>query len=161
MDDTEAWLAGFARPDPLKRFMGRVKVNDKTGCWEWQGALTVQGYGQFQYDHKIRYAHRAAWELMRGPIPENYQVDHLCRVRHCVNPEHLEPVTALVNVRRKPEFALNTCKRGHPWNEEHTGYRIIKGKQWRFCKTCHRERERARRAAWIANDRKPLPKEKP
>jgi hypothetical protein len=88
-------------PTPVGRFMGRVeKTSD---CWLWTGGKTKNGYGSF-YPKKgpSKYAHRWLYALVRGPIPEGMQLDHLCRVRHCVNPDHLEPVTMQENLRRGP-----------------------------------------------------------
>lgn len=84
-----------ARRRPYEdRFWEKV---EKTGtCWLWRGAIERQGYGVFEN----RKAHRIAFTLIGGVIPTGLQLDHLCFVRHCVNPDHLEPVTAKENVRR-------------------------------------------------------------
>lgn len=85
------------------RFMRKVRVNEDTGCWEWIGCVTNGtmasggGYGRFDG----RWAHRVSWELHRGPIPQGLEIDHLCRVRHCVNPDHIEPVTKQENAVRR------------------------------------------------------------
>jgi hypothetical protein len=70
------------------------------GCWLWQGALYENGYASFWFDGKTGRAHRFIYELLVGSIPEHLQLDHLCRVRHCVNPAHLEPVTNAENGMR-------------------------------------------------------------
>ena len=67
-----------------------------TGCWEWTGHVNNAGYGRVKND----YAHRLAYEMFVGPIPDGADLDHLCRRRSCVNPAHLEPVTRSENVRR-------------------------------------------------------------
>lgn len=77
---------------------------DASGCWLWLGAINSDGYGRMR-DPRTSYgrmmqAHRFFYEQVRSPIPEGLQLDHLCRVRRCVNPEHLEPVTSRENVRR-------------------------------------------------------------
>lgn len=87
-----------------ERFWSNV-VEDPSGCWIWTGGKTRGGYGQFTPittgpEAKTWKAHRFAYDIMVGPIPDGLQLDHLCRVRHCVNPEHLEPVTAQVNTLR-------------------------------------------------------------
>lgn len=113
------------------------------GCWLWAAGKTSDGYGWYSAAHV--YVHRAAYEAFVGPIPLGYQVDHLCRVRHCYNPEHLEAVTQAENVRRQPnviaQMARTHCSNGHVIDG-----RRRKGTGWvRRCLTCHRDRERARR----------------
>lgn len=90
------------RRTPVERFWSKV---DKTQtCWLWTGTATPKGYGQFA-PHRVHvYAHRYAYELMVGPIPEGLTIDHVaergCRSRRCVNPAHLEVVTRGENTRR-------------------------------------------------------------
>ncbi len=79
------------------------------GCWLWLGARSNNGYGHTTYRGdagQLRHisAHRRAYSLLRGPIPTGLDLDHLCRVRHCVNPDHLEPVTRSLNLRRGHAF---------------------------------------------------------
>ena len=84
-------------------------------CWLWTASLKDNGYGQVMVDGHNRYPHRVAWELLVGPIPAGTELDHLCRVRHCVNPRHLQPVTHTVNVRRGRSAGLNLEKWLAPW----------------------------------------------
>lgn len=79
------------------RFWSKVEKTDT--CWLWLGARTRGGYGLFRLK-KMRSAHRVVYEMMVGRIPDGYDLDHLCRVRHCVNPAHLEPVTERENALR-------------------------------------------------------------
>lgn len=75
---------------------------DKSGeCWLWTGTIALNGYGLiYRQGGPLVGAHRLAYEVHVGPIPKGYELDHLCRVRRCVNPAHLEPVTHSENVRR-------------------------------------------------------------
>jgi len=88
----------FAKGTDEDRFWLRV---DKTAtCWLWTVATTTAGYGEFQVNKKTVYAHRWAYEHFKGLIPIGLHIDHLCFVRHCVNPQHLEAVTLAENNRR-------------------------------------------------------------
>jgi hypothetical protein len=109
------WLnqLGIERPAhlPIKRTPIDVRFERRItkradGCWEWQGAHDPTGYGITYGDladgrgYRKLYAHRAAYELYVGPVPKGYDIDHLCHVRGCCNPDHLEPVTRKENLRR-------------------------------------------------------------
>ena len=129
------------------RFLAKI-VADPHGCWIWQSGTNAKGYGQFKVDGRAVRAHRFAYELLVGPIPDGLELDHLCRVRNCVNPAHLEPVTHTENVRRGESFsAINMgkthCPAGHTYDAENT-YVTPNGK--RNCRTCHRAACRAYRA---------------
>jgi len=100
------------------RFWSRVQPVP-CGCWLWTGGTKGKGYGGCGRYHPSGYAHRASYELMVGPIPEGLQIDHLCRVRNCVNPDHLEAVTCRENLRRGVgvigvNCAKTECIHGHP-----------------------------------------------
>ena len=90
--NTGTWM----RPTLHDIIWSKFTVNETSGCWEWNGAIGSLGYGSYS----TKLAHRLMYEDVRGPIPEALVLDHLCRVRHCVNPDHLEPVTLSENVRR-------------------------------------------------------------
>ena len=77
-----------------------VEVDKATGCWLWTRALQPAGYGRISVNGRLIYTHRAAYEAFVGPIPEGMDIDHLCRVRSCCNPDHLEPVTRRENLLR-------------------------------------------------------------
>lgn len=79
----------------------KIRVNETTGCWEWTASLDGRGYGSVHRHGRVLKAHRHIYGVLVGPIENNiHQLDHLCRVRHCVNPAHLEPVEPIENVRR-------------------------------------------------------------
>lgn len=124
---------------------------DANGCWIWQGRINDQGYGDIWLPGIKRYrrAHRIVYEHRVGPIPEGLTLDHLCRVRHCVNPEHLEPVTDRVNILRgegpTAKNATKThCEHGHEFTPENTYIRP--GTTWRTCIKCDYARKRRARA---------------
>lgn len=75
--------------DPVANFREKYVVDAATGCWLWQATTMPNGYGKFGYKGRIDTAHRAAWQLFRGPIPQGLWVLHRCDVRSCVNPDHL------------------------------------------------------------------------
>jgi hypothetical protein len=87
-------------PDPRIRIVKRITVDDRTGCWLWDGYISTTGYGSIKFQGRIGSVHRLSYESFVGPIPEGLQIDHLCRVRACCNPEHLEPVTSRENTIR-------------------------------------------------------------
>lgn len=85
------------KPHARLGIIDRIEVGD---CWQWIGRLDRDGYGRF--GKRGRPAHRVVWEALVGPIPVGHHLDHLCRNKACVNPDHLEPVLPVVNVRRTP-----------------------------------------------------------
>jgi hypothetical protein len=115
----------------------------KTGaaCWIWTGSHDGDGYGRHYLNGSPCGAHRFAYELLVGPIPDGLVIDHLCRVRNCVNPAHMEPVTNAENVRRGGCSIRTHCPQGHPYDEANT--RVALGR--RHCRACGREKARARR----------------
>lgn len=114
----------FAFPEP------------NSGCFIWMGALSHNGYGMMAVsgaNKKVVYAHRAAYEHFIGPIPDGLDLDHKCRMRCCVNPDHLEPVTRKENLRRGVRKSLQThCKFGHLLS----GKNLVPDKKGRRCRIC-------------------------
>jgi hypothetical protein len=123
----------------------RIVVEPAPGCWLWKGAVHYGGYGTYTARHgDKRYAHRMVYELLVGPIPDGLDLDHLCRVRSCVNPDHLEPVTRRENLLRGEtdaarRAAMTACERGHPFTPENT---YVKPSGARECRPCRRARVR-------------------
>jgi HNH endonuclease len=123
----------------------RVAVGDPEECWPFLGSLTTKGYGTFSYGYRRCQAHRVTYELTKGSIPDDLELDHLCRNRRCCNPSHLEPVTGLENVRRSPihNGARTHCPQGHPYSGDNL--RIYRG--GRYCRECNRIDARRRKAS--------------
>lgn len=123
------------------RLWHRITFSDD--CWTWNGALT-KGYGHIYVDKKNKMVHRVVYELLTGPIPDQMQIDHLCRNRRCCNPRHLEAVDSRTNsLRGVGPTAINAtkthCPQGHEYTEENT-YRSVKGRECRMC----------RRTVWVS-----------
>src|SRR5208283_5880220 len=106
-----------------ERFCKNFIVNPMTGCWVWQGFLTL-GYGRIRVRNAYLQVHRYSFALFRGPIPKGKELDHTCRCRSCANPFHLEPVTRQENLLRSPITVaaknrnMTICGRGHRFTGE-------------------------------------------
>ena len=133
-------------PKIVERFNDRFTINDR-GCWLWSNTLNYKGYGVLS----SMSAHRWSYMHHIGPIPDGLEIDHLCRVRNCVNPEHLEPVTRHENQMRglrNQNGGKTHCSKGHEFDLHRIDKRT--GHPWRQCSICvadTRREWRARRKA--------------
>jgi hypothetical protein len=144
----------------LDRLFRRVRF-DESGCWLWQGAIS-SGYGQIGVgrlhhgNKRTVLVHRMAWTALVGPIPPDLVLDHLCRTRHCCNPDHLELVTLAENkARGESLLAKNArkthCKWGHEFTPENTVLVRRPGKpDGRHCRACRWLRRRGLHARQVA-----------
>lgn len=125
----------------IDKILGSFYV-DKS-CWVWTGSINpTSNYGRVYFDSKQNMAHRVMYELLVGDIPNGLQLDHLCRNRSCVNPEHLEPVTIRQNLLRSniTNATINKnkthCSSGHEFSKKNTYNR--KDKNSRECRICRK-----------------------
>lgn len=130
----------------------RIQPEPNSGCWLWVGKIDYKGYGRVTFAGKYTGAHRAFWMTLRGPIPEGMVMDHICRSRSCVNPDHLRVVTVGENSTQNSvgPTAINLTKKccpkcGGPYRVRLNGYR--------FCLPCKAQNERER-AAFLRAQRK-------
>jgi len=137
------WAPTSSRTEAQIRDLIRARsAIDDNSCWLWMGSLTNAGYGALTWTRdavKERGAHRASFIAFCGPIPTGLHIDHICRVRECVNPDHLRAVTPRANILCSPiaPAAINArkseCPRGHAYDEANT---IIQRGGGRLCRTC-------------------------
>ena len=131
----------YRQPEHV-RFFAKVDVDGD--CWEWMAARDRDGYPKFART----VAHVWIWRYLVGPIPDGYELDHLCRNRGCVNPDHLEPVPKSVNKARSfSPWAIHArvteCPNGHPYEGDNLVIRTkADGKTKRECRTCRQARSR-------------------
>lgn len=139
-------------PQQQNRFWERVNIDmvDTDACFPWLGPVTPKGYGRVKFYRVggMFYAHRVAYSLTRGPIPDGLTIDHTCRNRRCCNPEHLEPVTSRVNTLRGEGITAQLarkalCKHGHELSGD-AGRRV--------CRTCQRLRPQRSQVGRIRKD---------
>ncbi|WP_406227343.1 HNH endonuclease [Streptomyces anthocyanicus] len=130
---------------PEMRLFSKVESDGTAeGCWLWSGTVAPTGYGQIRWGGKVQYAHRVIYGYLISDIPDGLELDHLCRVRQCVNPWHLDPVPHQINVIRGDAPRVNGdrthCIRGHAFSEENT-YTYRGSRQCRACRRLRYGRE--------------------
>jgi hypothetical protein len=135
----------MTRPNTMRRFWERVQKTPDH--WIWKGGVEASGYGCFMMQGKLYKAHRLSYQAIIGPIPDGKELDHLCRVKLCVNPSHLEAVTHRENVLRgeaptAQEAKRTHCPKGHPLVEGNLSLKHLR-KGHRLCKICFLEWNRA------------------
>lgn len=134
-------------PAQQERFWANVDRAGDDECWRWLGTVHPSGYGYFGLNYQNYTSHRVAYGLIRQSVPTTLTLDHLCGNTSCVNPRHLEPVTAVENVARATARRV-TCKRGHEFTPENT---LMKKARGRRCRACYNE---AQRISWRLGKRK-------
>ena len=138
----------------LARLQRLIVVNVETGCWEWKGNTTTNGYGKWQRGpgHRERVAHRITYEHYKDmKIPDKMQGDHLCRNRICCNPDHIEIVTPSENTLRQDHAGRRKthCPKNHEYSDDNT--RITPDGK-RVCRTCDRLRQREKQPLTLQVD---------
>lgn len=116
---------------PAERFWPQVQMGE--GCWEWTGYKYPNGYGTVRVCGKSRRAHTISYEMVNGPVPEGLILDHICRNRACVRPDHLRPVTSKQNAENRTGSNLNKLPRGVSQHKKTGKYRARVIHNWE----CH------------------------
>lgn len=121
----------------------KIRIKNKiiileNGCWEWNTSKQKDGYGTIGKNGKCYLAHRISYELFKGEIPKGLELDHVCRNRSCINPDHLEPVTHKLNMERSSTAVKTHCKNGHLFSPDNIYWCQRKYGFQRACRICGR-----------------------
>jgi len=137
--------SGTRRP-LIDRLMSYIDIDD-TGCWLWTASVTPAGYGRLNIDGRIEAAHRVMWVIWNdAAIPSDRELDHMCRVRRCVNPAHLDLVTHGENVRRGHAVRLTGCD--HPRSDRV----VVAGRGVVGCRACMRVKRFSKQCNWCGDE---------
>lgn len=132
----------FQLEDPMHRFMDKIDLGDNL-CWLFP-YTDKYGYATLYFGRSPEKGHRFMYTVFKGDIPNGYEIDHLCGVKRCINPDHLEAVSHTENMRRL--YAnMKSCRRGHEYTPENFRTTINNGYITRFCRVCDRLRKAKRR----------------
>jgi hypothetical protein len=148
--NNERGVKGFVRIPLEQRFWAKVEKTDD--CWLWRGSCR-NGYGSIWVDGRLRSAHRVSYQERHGPIPEGLELDHTCRNKSCVNPDHLEPVTHQENMLRGPRERYGVqqnkthCRNGHELTPENTYLWLGRRRNCRTCRSAASAKRNETRAA--------------
>ena len=160
----------MGRRSSIERFEEKYSINPDTGCWIWTGFIHPNGYGRFWFQGRPQQAHQVAYLLLKGPMPNGLELDHACHNgtncsggpscphRRCVNPQHLEAVSHLVNMQNGNgnwrTTRITQCPEGHTYAGDNL---YVQPNRQRVCRTCKRKRQRnwiKRHPAYLKNYRK-------
>ena len=156
-------IEGFLRTP--RRRPGPMFVETPEGCFEWVRAKTGDGYGEIRFEGPVQKVHRVVWSNFVGPIPDDLEIDHLCRNRACANLDHLEPVPHVINSQRGTagekarawSLSKTHCPQGHSYEGDNLVMEKVHGRgEIRRCATCRREqnqRQNERRRGEINSER--------
>lgn len=146
------------RAEVIEALASKFEIDPDTECWRWTEGLTPQGYARFSWKRTdgvlFSAGHRVVMAALGFPLPRGMVIDHLCRVRECINPDHLEVVTSRENVMRSPitlatiNSSKTHCPQGHAYDDKNTTVvrHTTRSAIGRVCRACMRDRYAATKA---------------
>lgn len=137
-----AWID--ARPEQFQPRIWDRLIEQPNGCWDWSLSVNTGGYGHVWVPRTMVLVHRVVYLRTHGSIADGMQIDHTCRNRKCANPEHLRELTPRDNTRASSHYMRERCPAGHALTDDNLSQAHLRIGR-RTCRTCQRDRERARR----------------